>query len=90
MSPSHHVSQIVPYTNGGAMPARAMPVAPTLAATQHARSAAAVNLNTSWARSNGLRAPTHRRSRNAATTASRVFPMPIAEETTAIVSALAA
>src|SRR2546427_462937 len=90
VTPLLHVTKIVPYTGGGAMPAREMLVGPTLGATQHARSAAAVNLNTSCARYNGVRAPTNRGSRNAATTASKVFPMPSAEETTTIVRASAA
>ncbi len=89
-SPSHHVSHTVPYTGRGAIPARETLVGPTLAATADATSATAVNVNTSRARSNGLRAPTSRRSRSAPTRASAVLPIQIADETTTIVTALAA
>ena len=90
VSPSHQVNHTVPYAGSGAIPASERLVGPTLAATAEATRATAVNVNTSRARSNGLRTPTNRRSRSAPTTASAVLPRQIADETTTIVSALAA
>src|SRR5207244_12120327 len=84
VSPSHQVNHTVPYAGSGAIPASERLVGPTLAATAEAPRATAVNVNTSRARSNGLRTPTNRRRGSAPTPPPAASPRQSADETTTI------